>query len=191
MALKDSKVFQLFMQTQVAIFNHMEVKGNNLRSKSSICWIDLFFQNAKSLSQIWIKKSYRESFCPHGNCFNKIDYFWNPCFQVLVFDKWQMKWLQRRKRKLQEEMQKSIVEVVKELQESCSVSLLMRCSKHSTKSPEKCPCKCWDLQQRHIRKLEVLSKTIWEYCNAVFVSSSTFFRQHLFLCGPDSIILIS
>ena len=47
MALKDSKVFQLFMQTQVAIFNHMEVKGNNLRSKSSICWIDLFFQMLK------------------------------------------------------------------------------------------------------------------------------------------------
>ena len=35
-----------------------------------------FFQNTKSSSQIWIKKSYGENFCPHGNCFKKIDYFW-------------------------------------------------------------------------------------------------------------------
>ena len=43
-------------------------------------------------------------------------------FEKLVFDKWQMKWLQTRKRKLQEEIQKSLAEakVIKELWESRS-----------------------------------------------------------------------
>ena len=36
-------------------------------------------------------------------------------FQILVFGKWQMKWLQTRKRKLQEEIRKSLDEVVKEV----------------------------------------------------------------------------
>ena len=49
-----------------------------------------FFQNTKSSSQIWIKKSCGKISCPHGNCFKKIDYFWKSCFQILVFDndKW-------------------------------------------------------------------------------------------------------
>ena len=34
------------------------------------------------------------------------------CFQILVFDKRQVKWLHARKRKLQEEIQKSLDEVV-------------------------------------------------------------------------------
>ena len=125
------------MQTQVANCNHTEVKGNNLRSKSSIhdrnfwkFWKYFFhlifvrspfFQNTRSSSQIWIKKSYSENFCPHGNCFKKIGYCWLwSCFQILVFGKQQIKWLQTRKIKLQKEIQKSLDKVVKKLWESCS-----------------------------------------------------------------------
>ena len=50
-----------------------------------------------------------------------------------------MKWLQTRKRELQEEIQKTLDEVVKE--KLFTVALLIRCSEHSTKFPEKCPCK--------------------------------------------------
>ena len=42
-----------------------------------------------------------------------------------------MKCLQTRKRKLQEEIQKSLDEVVKEIRESRSVALLIRCSENS------------------------------------------------------------
>ena len=77
-----------------------------------------FFQN--TLHKFELKKSYGEKFCHHGNCFKKIDYFWKSCFQKLVFDKRKMIWLQTRKRKLQEEIQKSLDEVVEELQESRS-----------------------------------------------------------------------
>ena len=124
------------MQTLVATCDHTEVKGNNLRSKSSLhdrnfrkfwrYFVHLifvgspFFQNTKSSTQIWIKKSCGENFCHHGNCFKKIDYFWKSCFQILVFDKRQMKRLQTRKTKLQEEIQKNLDEVVKELWESRS-----------------------------------------------------------------------
>ena len=41
-----------------------------------------------------------KNFCPHGNCFKAL------------FDKRQVKWLHTRKRKLQEETQKSLDEVV-------------------------------------------------------------------------------
>ena len=51
----------------------------------NLCWIALFFQNTKSFSQIWIKKSNSKNFCPHGNRFKKIDYFWNFHFQILVY----------------------------------------------------------------------------------------------------------
>ena len=125
------------MQTQVANGNHTEVKGNNLRSNQAFTteisekyWKYFFhlifvrspfFQNTRSSSQIWIKKSYSENFCPHGNCFKKIGYCWLwSCFQILVFGKQQIKWLQTRKRKLQIEIQKSLDKVVKKLWESCS-----------------------------------------------------------------------
>ena len=125
------------MQTQVANGNHTEVKGNNLRSNQAFTteisekyWKYFFhlifvrspfFQNTRSYSQIWIKKSYSENFCPHGNCFKKIGYCWLwSCFQILVFGKQQIKWLQTRKRKLQKEIQKSLDEVVKKLWESRS-----------------------------------------------------------------------
>ena len=42
-----------------------------------------------------------------------------------------MKCLQTRKRKLQEEIQKSLDEVVKEIRESRSVALLIRCFENS------------------------------------------------------------
>ena len=125
------------MQTQVANGNHTEVKGNNLRSNQAFTteisekyWKYFFhlifirspfFQNTRSSSQIWIKKSYSENFCPHGNCFKKIGYCWLwSCFQILVFGKQWIKWLQTRKRKLQKEIQKSLDKVVKKLWESCS-----------------------------------------------------------------------
>ena len=79
-----------------------------------------FFKILKALHKSELQKSYVENFCPHGNCFKKIDYFWKSYFQKLVFDKRQIKWLQTRKRKLQEEIQKSLDEVVKELWESRS-----------------------------------------------------------------------
>ena len=44
----------------------------------------------------------------------KLIVFESLVFEKLVFDKRQMKWLQTRKRKLQEEIQKSLDEVVKE-----------------------------------------------------------------------------
>ena len=130
---------QFLIQTQVATCNHTTVKVNDLRSKSSIhdryfwkfwrcffsfnlSWIALFcFFNiiTKSSSQIWIQMYYGKNFCPRGNVFKKIDYFWNSCFQILVFDKRQMKWLQTRKRKLQEEIPNNLEEIVKELRESC------------------------------------------------------------------------
>ena len=96
------------------------------------------------------KKSNNKKFSPHGNCFKKIDYFWKSHFQILVFDKQQMKWFQTRKRKLQEETQNSLDEVVNDFWESCSVALLIKCSEHYKKFPEKCHCKRWDLQQRPI-----------------------------------------
>ena len=76
----------------------------------------------KILKALQLKKSYDENFCPHGNCFKKIDYIWKSCFQKLVFDKWQMKWHQTKKRKLQEEIQKSLDKVVKEHWEICSMA---------------------------------------------------------------------
>ena len=104
------------MQTQVATYNHTEDKGNNLRSQSSIhdrnFWkfgrfffhlifvgSPFFFKILKALHKFELKKSYDENFCPHGNCFKKIDYIWKSCFQKLIFDKWQMKWYQTKKKK--------------------------------------------------------------------------------------------
>ena len=49
------------------------------------------FSNTKSSSQIWIQMSYGENCYRHG--FKNIDYFWNSCSQILVFDKGQVKWL--------------------------------------------------------------------------------------------------
>ena len=123
---------------QIASCNHTTVKVNDLRSKSSIhdryfwkfwrcffsfnlSWIALFcFFNiiTKSSSQIWIQMYYGKNFYPRGICFKKIDYFWNSCFQILVFDKRQVKWLQTKKRKPQEEILHNSEEVVKELRES-------------------------------------------------------------------------
>ena len=40
--------------------------------------------------------------------------FSNSCFQILVFDKRQVKWLQTGKRKFQEKIPKSLEEAVKE-----------------------------------------------------------------------------
>ena len=42
----------------------------------------------------------------------KMDYFSKSCFQISVFDKGQIQWLQARKRKLQERLSKSLEEVV-------------------------------------------------------------------------------
>ena len=41
-------------------------------------------------------------------------------FQISVFDKRQVKWLKTRKRKLQEDIQKSLDEIVKEFHKSPS-----------------------------------------------------------------------
>ena len=41
-----------------------------------------------------------------------------------------------------------------------------------------------------IKKLEALSEAIREYCNIVSVSRRTLFRQYLFLCRPDSTIML-
>ena len=196
------------MQIQVATCNHTEVKGNILRSKSSIhdrnfrkFWryffhlifvgsTFFFFQNTKSSSQIWIKKSYGESFCPHGNCFKKI--IFEKLFSNIGFWQTTNEMASNKKKKAsRRNTQEPTRSRQRSLRKSFTISLLIRCSEHSTKFPEKCPCKRWDLQQRHIRKLEVLSETIWEYYNAVSVSSCTFFRQYLFLWFLDSIILIS
>ena len=123
---------------QIASCNHATIKVNDLRSKSSIhdryfwkfwrcffsfnlSWIALFcFFNiiTKSSSQIWIQMYYGKNFYPRGICFKKIDYFWSSCFQILVFDKRQVKWLQTKKRKPQEEIRHNSEEVVKELRES-------------------------------------------------------------------------
>ena len=194
------------MQTQVGTCNHAEVKGNILGSKSSIhdrnfrkFWryffhlifagSTFFFKILKALHKFELKNPTVKVSVPMLIALRKL--LLKNYFQILIFDKRQMKLLQTRRKKLQEEIHESLDEVVKEHWESRLQFLLKRCSEHSTTFPEKCPCKRWDLQQRHIRKLEVLSGTVWEYYNAVSVSSCTFFRQYLFLCCPDSIILIS
>ena len=49
-----------------------------------------FFESTTCSSQIWIKISHGKNFCPHGNCFKKIDDFLKSSFQILVFDKRQV-----------------------------------------------------------------------------------------------------
>ena len=75
-----------------------------------------FFQNTKSSSQIWIKKSYGKSFYPHVNCFKEI------IFEKLFsnINSWQKtnEIASNKKKKLQEEIRESLDEVVKEHWES-------------------------------------------------------------------------
>ena len=152
------------MQTRVATCNHTEVKGNNIRSKSSIhdrnfpkfwryffsfdlCWIALFcfFEVLHALHKFELKYLTAKISVPMVIVLKY-------CFQILVFDKRQVKWLQTRKRKLQEEIRKSLDEVVIESFEkvihSCSTDKMFW--KFQKKFQEKCPCKHWDLQQKLI-----------------------------------------
>ena len=123
------------MQIQVVTCNHTEVKGNILRSKSSIhdrnfrkfwrCFFHLifvgstfFFKILKALHKFELKNLTVKVSVPMVTALRKL--LLKNYFQILVFDKRQMKWLQTRKRKLQEEIHKNRDEVVKDLWESRS-----------------------------------------------------------------------
>ena len=124
------------MQIQVATCNHTEVKGNILRSKSSIhdrnfrkFWryffhlifvgsTFFFFKILKALHKFELKNLTVKVSVPMVTALRKL--FLKNYFQILAFDKRQMKWLQTRKRKLQEEIHKNLHEVVKDLWESRS-----------------------------------------------------------------------
>ena len=120
------------MQTQVTTCNHMKLKEIILETNQAfmteisenfegtffhLIFFGLpffcFFKILKALHKFELISA------PHGNCFKKIDYFWKSCFQILVFGRAQVKWLQTRKRKLQE-IQKSSDKVVKDCREICS-----------------------------------------------------------------------
>ena len=51
-----------------------------------------------------LRKLVQRKFPSEGNFSKKIDYFSKPCYQILVFDKQQVKWLQTRKIKSQEKI---------------------------------------------------------------------------------------
>ena len=122
------------MQTQVANCNHTEVKGNILGSKSSIhdrnfwkFWRyffhlifagSTFFQNTKSSSQIWIKKSHGKSFCLHDNCFKKI--IFEKLFSNINFWQTADEIASNKKKKASKVKHESLDEVVKKHWESRS-----------------------------------------------------------------------
>ena len=121
------------MQTQVAYCNHTEVKGNILGSKSSIhdrnfrkFWTyffhlifagsTFFFKILKALHKFELKNPTVKVSVPMLIALRKL--LLKNYFQILIFDKRQMKLLQTRRKKLQEEIHESLDEVVKEHWES-------------------------------------------------------------------------
>ena len=119
------------MQTQVASCNHTEVKGNILGSKSSIhdrnfrkLWryffhlifagSTFFFKILKALHKFELKNPTVKVYVPMLVALRKL--FLINYFQILIFDKRQMKLLQTRRKKLQEEYTRAWTKSLKSIE---------------------------------------------------------------------------